>query len=80
MPEDNKGLGRVHHWPRRGCYGLRAKDDYTKRCDEVRDWVNNVEDVEPKYKIVNSCDLGDVHEQTDPKIIIHAKNKVRHPI
>jgi len=22
MPDDNKGLGRVHHWTRRGCYGL----------------------------------------------------------
>ena len=22
MPEDNKGLGRVHHWTRRDCYGL----------------------------------------------------------
>lgn len=53
---------------------------YIKHCDEVCDWVNNVEDVKPKYKIVNLCDLGDSHGQTDPKIIIHDKKKVTHPI
>ena len=41
---------------------------YIKHCDEVCDWVNNVEDVELKYKIVNLCDLGDSHGQTDPKM------------
>ena len=55
--------GAVMAW---GLLHRRLEDIWqTRHC--AFEWVDDVIDVEPKERMVNSCDLGTSHGQTNPK-------------